>query len=108
MKKNLGWNSNGTYTKLTFEGTEMISQDIMPGKSVQSILDTNAEKRALGRKPNSSAHGRLAASIPIPLYHEWKKQWRETYRQDWTWKTFLTMKINSRDYSYLKTNEMKF
>jgi hypothetical protein len=108
MKKNLGWNSHGaTYTELTYEGSEMIARDIMPGKFVQSILDSNAEKRALGKRPNPKAHGKLAASIPLPIYHEWKKEWRTTYRQDWTWKTYLTMKINNRDFSFLKTNEMK-
>lgn len=107
MKKaNLGSNGNGTETIIRFDDDELISTDVMSGRNVQSILDTNAAFRAQGRRPNKNAHGRLAASIPIPVYTEWRKQWREKYRDDWTWKTFLTMKLNSRDYSHLKTNEM--
>lgn len=104
---NLGRNWNGTETIVHVDDDEMITRDVMPGKSVQSILDRNADFRKQGRRPNRTAHGRLAASIPIPLYMEWKKEWRTKYRQDWTWQTFLTMKINNRDYSFLKTNEMR-
>jgi hypothetical protein len=107
MKKiSLGANGNGTHTVIHVDDDELITRDIMPAKNVQSILDANAEFRARGRKPNPAAHGRLAASIPSPVYATWRKDWAEKYRDDWTWKTYLVMKLNTRDYSYLKTNEL--
>jgi hypothetical protein len=106
LKTNLGDNGNGTYTELRVSDDEIISRDVMPGQYVQNILDVNSRFRAEGRQPNRNAHGRLAASIPLPIYTEWRKSWMTKYKDDWSWKTYLTMKINSRDYSHLKTNEM--
>lgn len=104
-KINLGNNGNFTYTQIEVSDDELIARDVMPGQYVQAILDRNHRLRSLG--PNRRAHGRLAASIPDTVYAEWRKEWMRTYRQDWTWKTFLTMKLNNRDYSFLKTNEAR-
>lgn len=106
-KLSLGRNWNGTETVVHVDDDELITRDVMSGRNVQSILDRNHDARSLGRKPNPQAQGRLAASIPIPVYTEWRKEWRTKYRQDWTWKTYLSMKLNSRDFAYLKTNEMR-
>ena len=107
MKKEIiGANGNGTYTRIDVNDDELISRDIMPGKMVQNILDANAAHRSLGRNPNKHARGRLAASIPITLYTEWKKDWRNNHSDKWSWETFLTVKLNNRDYSHLKTTEM--
>lgn len=103
MKKLQSWNSNGTYSDVRVNDDELISRDIMPGHAVQSILDGNHELRATRQNPK--AFGRHAARIPKTVWTEWRKQWMTTHRQDWTWQTFLAMKLNSRDYSHLKTHE---
>jgi hypothetical protein len=108
MKRvSLGKNWNGTETVIEVSDDELISRDIQPGRHIQAILDTNAAFRAQGRKPNPNAIGRHVASVPTTLYYEWLKEWRTKHRDKWTLQTFMTMKLNNRDYSYLKTNEMR-
>lgn len=95
---------NGNRSRVWVDGNQVISQDLMSARNVQSILDTNAERRAMG--PNRKAHGRLVASVPNVIHNEWKKEWREKYADKWEWMTFVAMKLNSRDYSYLRTTDM--
>lgn len=85
---------------------ELICRDVMPGHHVQTILDANARVRN-DNAHNRKAQGRLAARIPITLWSEWRKEWRTKYRQYSTWQTFLAIKINNRDYSYLRTQNQK-
>lgn len=106
-KHNLGRNWNGTHTEIHVDDDEMIARDVQSARDIKSILDNNARMRALGRNPNSQAVGRHVASVPITVYCEWLKEWKTKYRQDWSWQTYMTMKLNSRDYSALKTNEMR-
>ncbi len=85
---------------------EMIARDIMPGHHVQTILDANARVRN-DNMHNSKAAGRLAARIPLPTYQTWRKEWQIKGRNHATWATFLAAKINSRDFSYLRTQPGK-
>lgn len=85
---------------------ELVCRDVMPGHHVQTILDLNKATRN-DQLFNRAAEGRLAARIPLPLYTEWRKQWRETRRQHCTWQTFLAAKINDRNYSYLRAQDKK-
>ena len=105
-KYSLGYNWNGTQTIVSADDNELVMADIQTARANQAILDGNKEFRAQGRHPNRAAHGRLAARIPITLYQTWKKDWKMNHSDKWTWKTFLSQKINNRDYSHLKTNEM--
>lgn len=108
MKKHsLGYNWNGTQTIIHVDDNELIATDVQTGRANQAIVDRNKELRSLGRHPNRASHGRLAASIPITVYQGWRKEWETRHKDKWEWKTYLTMKLNSRDYSFLKTNEMK-
>jgi len=106
-KHSLGYNWNGTQTVVSEEDGFLYMEDRQTARANQAILDNNARFRAQGRHPNRQAHGRLAASIPITVYQGWRKEWERGHKDKWTWKTFLTMKLNSRDYSFLKTNEMR-
>jgi hypothetical protein len=85
---------------------ELITRDIMAGHHVQAILDSNKRVRN-DNAYNKKAQGRLAARIPLPVYHMWSKEWKASRSQYMTWQTFLAAKINSRDYSYLKTQPGK-
>lgn len=100
-------NSGLIQTRLHVDDDEIITEDVMPARVVGRILDENTRLRNLGRNPNPRAHGRLAARIPLPIYHNWRREWRQKYAQDWTWQTFLAMKINDRDWAKLKTNERR-
>jgi hypothetical protein len=96
---------NGNRSRVWVGEKEVVTQDIMPGKTVQKLLDENHRLRQDGF--NKKAHGRIAARVPMVMLYEWQKEWRQTYRKDWTWKTYLAMKINSRDYAHLRTTHMK-
>lgn len=103
--KNLILSDNGVIqTRLSIEGDELITQDVMSAQGVQSILDHN-KRVSNDRMHNPQAKGRLAASIPAPLYYSWKKEWNEKHRDKWAWKTYLVSKINNPDYKYLRTQE---
>lgn len=106
MKKiNLGNNWNGNQTIIHVDDDEIISTDVRPAWQVQTILDQNKEKRALGRAPNKEAHGRHVASIPMEIYHEWKKE-HAICKDSVDWKSFVKSKLNDPDNAFLRTNEM--
>lgn len=92
---------NGNVNRVFTDGDTVISEDVKPAKQVQAILDSNAELRNHA-VVNKQARGRLVARIPDTMHREWKKEWQTKYRQDWTWRTYLSMKLNSRENSYLK------
>ena len=92
---------NGNRSQVYSDGNELVTMDIKPAKQVQAILDVNAELRNHA-VINKQARGRLVARIPDTMHREWKKEWQTKYRQDWTWRTYLSMKLNSRENSYLK------
>lgn len=84
---------------------ELVVRDVQDGKVLDEILDANAQARNNFKLdgPGRSAYGYLAARIPIVIWQNWRREWNEKYRQYWTWQTFEVMKLNSRDYSYLRT-----
>jgi hypothetical protein len=92
---------NGNRSQVYSDGNELVTMDVKPAKQVQAILDVNAELRNHA-VVNKQARGRLVARIPDTMHREWKKEWQTKYRQDWTWRTYLSMKLNSRENSYLK------
>ena len=100
-KFDLGWNGNGTRTEIYVGENELITRDVM---DAQPILDAAAEMRSHGRE--RGRNGFLAATIPITIYYEWRKEWRAKGRDYWKWPTFLAMKINSRDWCKLRTTDM--
>lgn len=85
---------------------ELVTRDIMSGRNVQQILDDN--QRVRNDAPhNKKAQGVMAARIPLPLFHTWKKEWKKVYKQDMTWHQFLIRRINDRDYGQLRTQDKK-
>jgi len=95
--------SNGiSESRIHFEGEKLITEEV---QDVEPVLDRAQQLRGLSQ--NSRAQTRMVASIPLVVYHNWKKEWRASHHSNWTWQTFLAMKINSRDYSKLRTSDMK-
>ena len=66
----------------------------------QEILDECARLRGLHQRKSGAFQ--LAGKVPIVTHAMWKKEWREKYRDTWTWPTFLAMKMNNRDHSKLR------
>lgn len=75
--------------------------EFTPDSVEKEILDSCAQLRSLHQ--NSKSHFKHAGRVPIGLHAIWKKEWREKYRETWTWQTFLAMKLNSREYEHLRT-----
>lgn len=100
MAKSLGYHG-AIETRLHFQDGEMIAEDVLHGRYVQSILDQNQRDRSLGHNPK--AMGRHAARVPLPLLETWRQEWRANHADKWEWSTYLAMKLNSRDYSHLRT-----
>lgn len=65
------------------------------------ILDECAKLRGLHQ--TGTGNLKLAAKVPILLYYQWKKEWREKYSDTWSWPVFETMKINNRDHEKMRT-----
>lgn len=92
-------------------GTELILEHdqvvLRHAFDAQPVLDQNSRERNMPQRGSPRMGAKKAASIPTPLYHLWRKEWREKHADKWTWHTFLAMRLNSRDYSYLRTSDMK-
>lgn len=91
-----------TETVVHFEGDQMITEEV---QDVAPVLEAN--RRILQLEQSRHSPMRLAASIPIIVYEQWKREFREKYSDVWTWKTYLAMKLNSRDSSKLRTTDMR-
>lgn len=74
-------------------------------QDVEPILKTNKELRNSGR--NTRAQSFIGASVPIHLHYKWVREWKEHHADKWELGTYLAMKVNSRDYSELRTTDMK-
>ena len=97
----LGQNANGTHSRIYVGDSEIVVQDV---QDAQPILDDNARMRAQAGR-SMGRNGYLAASIPITIYHEWRKDWRKNHSDKWEWKTYLAQKLNSKDWLKLRTTE---
>lgn len=96
-----GENWNGVRSKLHVLDDSIVIQDHM---DAQPILDQNARMRNQARRMRNGYH---AASIPVTIYYEWRKEWMREHRQHWTWKTYLASKLNSREWMKLRTTEAR-
>ena len=81
---------------------ELITEEFTPTAVDDTILK-HAKHIRDDIVPKSMGGMRHAAVIPINTYMAWKKEWRETFADVYTWSTFETMKINSSDNKNLRT-----
>lgn len=87
------------YLHMDQSGDECYVSEHTPTIVEQKILDECHALRGLKQ------YGRglqLAAKVPINTHFGWKKEWRQKYRQHFTWGTFLAMKINDRSHKNLR------
>jgi len=87
---------------------EIVARDIQTPAELDRIKDSCAQARneydITGQR---TAYGYIAARVPIVIWQNWRREWQQKYRNDWTWQTFEVMKLNSRDFSYLRTTDCK-
>ncbi len=99
----LGVHAAGTIkSEMHEEDGELIFTDTMPASEVQKIIDqNNLDKQHEVRKTGPSGHGVVAARIPLPMWTQWQKEWREKYKPYMKWHVFLKRRLNSNEYQEL-------
>ena len=91
--------------EIDHDGDTLTTIEHTPTRIESEILDDCARLRGLAqRKGTAFQH---AAQIPINTYNAWRKEWRENYADTYTWATFETMKLNSRDNANLRTGHQR-
>ena len=95
----------GVEHRIHVSDDELITEEFTSTKIEKIILDKAHELRALSQSKEGFA--RHAAIVPVGRYWVWRKEWLEKYRQNFSWATFETMKINSSDYANLRTGVKK-
>ena len=81
-------------------------EDGIEFRNHQDIGNMVEEFRRESENVNRRAAGRLAARIPLVVYNDWKNEWRTKHSDKWDWQTFLAMRVNSYDYSYLRNQKL--
>ena len=98
----LGLNANGTRSKFFISDNEVILQDETPKEGLQAIIDHNARMRETAKRSrNGSTH---VATIPADLHMQWRMDWRRNHSDKWSWKTYLAMKLNNKDWVKFRTS----
>ncbi len=96
--------------EIDHDGDGFTAIEFTPTRIEDEILDECAKLRSLHQSKKGGFQ--LAAKVPINTHTAWKKEWREKYRDTWTWPTFLAMKLNSREFQdfrvgYKRSGSMK-
>lgn len=86
---------------ISADGDELILEEYTPTAVEKEILDSCAAMRSVAQTKGRGMQ--LAARTPINTWMAWRKEWREKYSKDWSWATFESMKLNSREYSNFRT-----
>lgn len=92
--------ANGVNTEAVF------SDDSIEFRDTQNIGNMVEEFRRDSENINKRAAGRIAARVPLVLHNQWVQEWREKYADKWELGTFLAMRVNSYDYSYLRNQKL--
>lgn len=94
----LGWNATGVIRSyLHISEEEIIIREEMPGVIVDEVFASVArlQDSMKRRRPG----GYVKAQIPLPLHSAWRRMWANGPRlHGVTWKAYLTMMIEDRDY----------
>ena len=93
-------------TFMHFDGDQFVIENKPHVAAEKAVLEQNQRMR--NSSPNRLAHGRLAASVPVGLNAAWKREWQQSgYAKTMDWMAFKIMKLNDRNYSYLRTSNLK-
>ncbi len=65
-------------------------------EDAEPVMEYAKMARAQGAG-QGNAHGKYVASVPATMAFKWRKDWETRYRDKWEWKTFVAMKLNSRE-----------
>ena len=114
MATNVTWldTRDGVSTYIAEEDGKDVVHNQQSALFNQRVLDDNQRARSLQGRVLSgvgprSKRGYLVGNIPHLLYWKWENFWHTHLRDIMPWKVYLINKLNSREYSGLKTSEDK-
>jgi hypothetical protein len=90
--------------EINHDGDEITLIEHTPTLVENVILDENQRMRSLHQRKSNF---QLAAKIPVNTWQGWKKEWREKYRDIYTWPTFEVIKLNNRDNCKLRVGNQR-
>ena len=102
QKMSLGTNSWGIESQIWIGENEIITTQ---KENVSPLLDLN--QRLRNGEADRKKSLRHVASIPLTTYYAWRKEWKKSHAYKWEWKTWMSMKLRDRDFSKLRTSDMK-
>ncbi len=105
----LGVNATGVInSKLHYDDTkdEYIYEETMPSWAVQECMNAVHHLSTTYRKRARDGAGELIGQLPMPIWHMWKKEWKNTGKKHGIlWQAFLTQKIMDSDYSKFRVRK---
>ena len=86
------------------EDDQFITREVMDGHNVDRILDRNkADAHLAQERLKSGANSLVAARVPIVLFNQWKKEWRDGPKKYGVlWRAFLAGKVNDPNHANLR------
>lgn len=107
---NMGTNWGGVKNVVSVnDDGEIVARDIQSAEVNTHIVDSNKRMRSAMRSGVNRLQegGKLAARIPITLFQNWRREWDTTYRNSFTWQTFLASRVNDREFDALRLIDEK-
>lgn len=102
MSKDIFYSEGGNKTELVWEGDSVVLKNTQD----MGVIDANLQRlREAAENRNRIAGMRWVGSIPTTIYADWQREYRGK-SQDVSWNQFLAMKINSSDFTKLRTERV--
>lgn len=80
-----------------------ISLDQQSRSEVDRLLKTNKEIRNTREIVRTDEEMlRPVAAFPLTIRTNWRREWERKFSDDWSWGTYLRLKINSPDYAQFR------
>ena len=102
----MGKNAIGLDSTLSVDDDgQCVYRVVQSAASNRNIMDKNNAFRREYRENKDTLKKRLdqggfmfCGSIPITVFHSWKKEWQRSYSDKYTLEDYIQLKIGSRDF----------
>ena len=104
----LGSNAGGVTNYAEYDDNDrtLTVRDYQSGSANQAILDdAHAFRRAENEGFRRRQQATKVATIPITIWHNWRREWETHCKQLIRWQDYLLKRINDADYAKLRTTE---
>ena len=95
------------YTLIDVDENEIIYREHQPAEDIGAIVDQTRAFGQLTQSEKSTPHGtRWAGSVPITIYMDWLKEWKNAGHKHFTQDTYMALKFNNSDYSAFRDDRI--